>query len=606
MFRLMKIRNIAIIAHVDHGKTTLVDSLLRQSGTRLGKEVADTTCILDSNELEKERGITIFSKNASVVWKGVKINIIDTPGHADFGGEVERVLKMADGSLLLIDANEGPKPQTTFVLKKALELKHRIIVVINKIDLPNANIAETLNKTFDLFIDLGANEQTADFPVVYASSKLGKAGLTPELEKMTDISPLFEEIIKYIPEPSGDPTAPLQMLITSISRDNFKGRVARGRIKNGTLQSCQEVMHINSQGKMKKYRLTSLAAFSGLEPVEIDKAEAGEIVVVAGIPDITIGETIADINKPQALPILEIEAPTVKMILAVNSSPFAGKEGKYTSSRQIRERLYKELDDDVALKVEDSGEEGWTVSGRGELHLAIFIERLRREGYAFQVSQPQVITKIENGQKMTPYDEVFIEVPEKYTGAVIQKLQSRYAEMRKMDTKEGTTYLEFIIPTRGLFGYRSKFMTDTHGQGVINTAFYKYLPEKGEWKERERGSLVTYETGVTRIYGLTNAQDRGELFIDQAVNVYKGQVAGQNNRPGDMIVNICKEKQLSNMRSKGEGVTRHFNTPRNMDLEDALEYIDNTELVDVTPVAIRIRKIILDEDRERRRMKGLS
>ena len=357
---------------------------------------------------------------------------------------------------------------------------------------------------------------------------------------------------------------------------------------------------------MKKYRLTSLAAFSGLEPVEIDKAEAGEIVVVAGIPDITIGETIADINKPQALPLLEIEAPTVKMILAVNSSPFAGKEGKYTSSRQIRERLYRELDDDVALRVEDSGEEGWTVSGRGELHLAIFIERLRREGYAFQVSQPQVITKTENGQKMTPYDEVFIEVPEKYAGAVIQKLQSRYAEMRKMDTKEGITYLEFIIPTRGLFGYRSKFMTDTHGQGVINTAFYKYLPEKGEWKERERGSLVTYETGVTRIYGLTNAQDRGELFIDQAVNVYKGQVAGQNNRPGDMIVNICKEKQLSNMRSKGEGVTRHFNTPRNMDLEDALEYIDNTELVDVTPVAIRIRKIILDEDQERRKMKGLS
>ena len=606
MFRLMKIRNIAIIAHVDHGKTTLVDSLLRQSGTRLGKEIADTTCILDSNELEKERGITIFSKNASVVWKGVKINIIDTPGHADFGGEVERVLKMADGSLLLIDANEGPKPQTTFVLKKALELKHRIIVVINKIDLPNANIAETLNKTFDLFIDLGANEQTADFPVVYASSKLGKAGLTPELEKMTDISPLFEEIVKYIPEPSGDPTAPLQMLITSISRDNFKGRVARGRIKNGTLQSGQEVMHINSQGKMKKYRLTSLAAFSGLEPVEIDKAEAGEIVVVAGIPDITIGETIADINKPQALPILEIEAPTVKMILAVNSSPFAGKEGKYTSSRQIRERLYRELDDDVALRVEDSGEEGWTVSGRGELHLAIFIERLRREGYAFQVSQPQVITKTENGQKMTPYDEVFIEVSEKYAGAVIQKLQSRYAEMRKMDTKEGITYLEFIIPTRGLFGYRSKFMTDTHGQGVINTAFYKYLPEKGEWKERERGSLVTYETGVTKIYGLTNVQDRGELFIGQAINVYKGQVAGQNNRPGDMRVNICKEKQLSNMRSKGEGVTRHFNAPKNMNLEDALEYIDNTELVDVTPVAIRIRKIILDENLERRKMKGLS
>jgi len=601
----MNIRNIAIIAHVDHGKTTLVDSLLRQSGTRLGKEVADATCILDSNELEKERGITIFSKNASVVWKGVKINIIDTPGHADFGGEVERVLKMADGSLLLIDANEGPMPQTTFVLKKALELKHRIIVVINKIDQPNTNVTETLNKTFDLFIDLGANEQTADFPVIYASAKLGKAGLTPELEKMTDISPLFEEIIKQIPEPRGNPVAPLQMLITSISHDNFKGRVARGRINNGTLQSGQEVMHINRRGQMKKHRLTSLVTFSGLEQIEIDKAEAGEIVAVAGIPDITIGETIADTNKPQALPLLKIEEPTVKMTFNVNSSPFAGKEGKYTSSRQIRERLFKELNDDVALRVKDSKDKGWIVSGRGELHLAIFIERLRREGYAFQVSQPQVITKTINGQKMTPYDEVFIEVPEEYSGAVIQQLQSRYAEMRKMDTKEGIVYLEFIIPTCGLFGYRSKFMTDTHGKGIINATFYKYLPEKGEWKKRERGSLVTYETGVTKIYGLTNVQDRGELFVGQAVNVYKGQVVGQNNRPGDMRVNVCKEKQLSNMRSKGEGVTRHLNAPRNMDLEDVLEYIDNTELVDVTPVAIRIRKIILDENLERRKMKGL-
>ncbi len=601
----MNIRNIAIIAHVDHGKTTLVDSLLRQSGTRLGKENADVACILDSNELEKERGITIFSKNAAVVWKGVKINIIDTPGHADFGGEVERVLKMADGSLLLIDASEGPKPQTTFVLKKALELKHRIIVVINKIDLPNANISEVLNKTFDLFIDLGASEKTTDFPIVYASAKLGKAGLTPDLTKMTDISPLFEEIIKEIPKPQGNPVAPLQMLVTSISRDNFKGRVARGRINNGTLQSGQEVMHINRQGQMKKYRLTSLVTFSGLEQIETDKAEAGEIVAVAGIPDITIGETIADVNKPKALPLLKIEEPTVKMTFGVNSSPFAGREGKYTSSRQIRERLFRELDDDVALRVEDSADGGWTVSGRGELHLAIFIERLRREGYAFQVSQPQVITKTVKGRKMTPYDEVFIEVPERYSGAVIQKLQSRYAEMRKMDTKEGIVYLEFIIPTRGLFGYRSKFMTDTHGQGIINATFYKYLPEKGEWKKRERGSLITYETGVTRIYGLTNIQNRGELFVGQAVNVYQGQVVGQNSRPGDMRVNVCKEKQLSNMRSKGEGVTRHLDVPRVMDLEDALEYIDETELVDVTPAAIRIRKIILDETQEKRKMKGL-
>ncbi|HUW21889.1 MAG TPA: translational GTPase TypA [Candidatus Bathyarchaeia archaeon] len=601
----MNIRNIAIIAHVDHGKTTLVDSLLRQSGTQLGKEVVNATCILDSNELEKERGITIFSKNASVVWKGVKINIIDTPGHVDFGGEVERVLKMADGSLLLIDASEGPMPQTTFVLRKALEMKHRIIVVINKIDQPNANPGETLNKTFDLFIDLGANDQTADFPVVYTSAKLGKAGLTPDLSKMTDISPLFDEIIRYIPEPGGDPAAPLQMLVTSISRDNFKGRLARGRIKNGTLHSGQEVMHINRQGQMKKYQLTSLVTFSGLGQIETNTVEAGEIVAVAGIPDITIGETIADIIEPQALPLLKIEEPTVKMTFSVNSSPFAGREGKYTSSRQISERLFKELDNDVALRIKNSKKGGWIVSGRGELHLAILIERLRREGYALQISQPRVITKTINGQKLIPYDEVFFEVPEEYSGSVIQKFQSRHAEMRKMKVKEGIVYLEFIIPTRGLFGYRSQFMTDTHGRGIMNIAFYKYLPEKGEWPVRERGSMVACETGITRIYGLTNVQDRGELFVGQSVNVYKGQVVGQNSRSGDMGVNVCKEKQLSNMRSKGEGVTRHLDVPRVIDLEHALAYIDNTELVDVTPAAIRVRKIILDKNLDRRKNKGL-
>lgn len=356
---------------------------------------------------------------------------------------------------------------------------------------------------------------------------------------------------------------------------------------------------------MKKYRLTSLVTFKGLEQIETDRVEAGEIVAVAGIPDITIGETIADINQPLALPLLKIEEPTVKMTFNVNSSPFASKEGEYTSSRQIRERLFKELDDDVALRVEDGKDGGWVVSGRGELHLAILIERLRREGYAFQVSQTQVITKTVNGKKLTPYDEVFIEVPQDYSGAIIQELQSRYGEMRKMDIKEGIVYLEFVIPTQGLFGYRSKFMTDTRGKGIMNTTFYQYLPEKGEAKKRERGSLVTYETGITRIYGLTNVQDRGELFVGQTVNVYKGQVVGQNSRPGDMLVNVCKEKQLSNMRSKGEGVTRHLNVPRTMDLEDALDYIDNTELVDVTPSAVRIRKIILDETLEKRKMKGL-
>ena len=429
----MEIRNIAIIAHVDHGKTTLVDALLKQSATHLKKDITDTVCIMDNNELERERGITIFSKNASIMWKGTKINIIDTPGHADFGGEVERVLKMADGSLLLIDANDGPMPQTKFVLKKALELNHRIIVVINKIDQPNINITKALNKTFDLFIDLGANDKTAEFPIVYASAKLGKAGLDPDITKMKDISTLFEEIIKYVPTPQVDLNKPLQMLVTSINRDNFKGRVARGRIYNGSLKAHQEVMHINRTGVMKKYCLTSLVTFQGLEQSEVSQAQAGEIVAVAGIPDITIGETVADVVNPKALPILQIEEPTVKMTFGVNSSPFAGKEGIYTTSRQIRERLYKELDNDVALRVEDTPDGSWIVSGRGELHLAILIERLRREGFAFQVSQPQVIVKNIDGQKMIPYDEVFIEVPKEYYGVVIQKLNSKFGEMRNAD-----------------------------------------------------------------------------------------------------------------------------------------------------------------------------
>ena len=602
----MEIRNIAIIAHVDHGKTTLVDALLRQSKTHLNKEIIDTSCIMDSNELEKERGITIFSKNASVVWQGVKINIIDTPGHADFGGEVERVLKMADGSLLLVDAQEGPMPQTRFVLKKALELKHRIIVIINKIDKPNANIIEALNKTFDLFIDLGADEQTTDFPIIYASSKLGKTGLSSDLSQMKDSSSLFETIVKYIPQPSGNADLPLQMLVTSINYDNFKGRIARGRIANGKVKAGQEVMYINREGQMKKYRLTSLVTFEGLEQKEVKEAEAGEIIAIAGIPEIMIGETIADVNQPKALPLLKIEEPTVKMTFNVNTSPFAGREGQFTTSRQIKERLYKELDNDVALKVEDNQDGSWVVSGRGELHLAILIERLRREGYEFQVSQPQVIVKEIDGQKMIPYEEVFIEVPEKDSGIVIQKLGSRYGLMGKMSLNQGIVHLEFIIPTQGLFGYRQEFMTDTHGLGVINTLSHQYLPAKGEWKKRERGSLIACETGITRLYGLTNVQERGELFVGPGINVYKGQVVGQNARSEDIWVNVCKEKQLSNMRSKGDGAMEHFNVPRTMSLDDTLEYIDNTELVEATPKSIRIRKIILDEIEERRRKKGLT
>lgn len=591
----MEIRNIAIIAHVDHGKTTLVDSLLRQSKTKLNKKVALTDCIMDSNELERERGITIFSKNASVIWRGTKINIIDTPGHADFGGEVERVLKMAEGSLLLVDAQEGPMPQTRFVLKKALELNHKIIVVINKIDKPNSNIDKALNDTFDLFIELGADEKVANFPVLYTSSRMGKSGLEPHLHLMQDITPLFDEIISYIPKPGGDINLPLQMLVTSISWDNYKGRIAIGRIYNGKINSGQEVIRINREGQMEKCSLSSLMTFQGLAQTEISEVGTGEIISIAGIPDIMIGETIADINTPVALPLIKIEEPTVKINFSVNTSPFAGREGQFTTSRQIRERLYKELENDVALKVEDNPSSGWTVSGRGEFHLAIFIERLRREGYELQVSQPQVITKIIKGKRFTPYEEIFISVPEQYSGAVIQKLGSRFGKMKKMEMKEGIAYLEFIIPTHGLFGYRREFMTDTRGTGIMNSLFYRYQADTSEWKKRERGSLVACENGITRLYSLTNIQNRGELFYGPGSNVYKGQVVGQNSRRKDIWVNVCKEKQLSNMRSKGDGGMEHFNVPRIIGLDDALEYIDDSELVEVTPKSVRIRKIALSE-----------
>ena len=602
----MKIRNVAIIAHVDHGKTTLVDSLLRQSKTKLNKEVASVDCIMDSNELERERGITIFSKNASVIWRGVKINIIDTPGHADFGGEVERVLKMAEGSLLLVDAQEGPMPQTRFVLKKALELNHKIIVVINKIDKPNSDMNKALNDTFDLFIDLGASEKTANFPILYTSSRMGKSGLKPHLHLMQDITPLFEEIISYIPEPAGDINLPLQMLVTSTNWDNYKGRIATGRIYNGKISAGQEVIKINHEGQMEKYCLTSLMSFQGLGQTEIGEAATGEIVSIAGIPDIMIGETIADINTPLALPLIKIEEPTVKVNFSVNSSPFAGREGKFTTSRQIRERLYKELENDVALKVEDNPSGGWIVSGRGEFHLAIFIERLRREGYELQVSQPQVIIKMIEGKKFIPYEEIFISVPDQYSGAVIQKLGSRNGQMKKMETKEGITYLEYIIPTYGLFGYRREFMTDTRGHGIMNNLFYSYLAGSSEGKKRERGSLVACESGTTRLYGLTSIQSRGELFYGPGAYVYKGQVIGQNSRKEDIWVNACKEKQLSNMRSKGEGGMEHFNVPRTISLEDALEYIDGSELVEVTPKSVRIRKIALSDFESKRSRRVLS
>ncbi|OGY26830.1 MAG: GTP-binding protein TypA [Candidatus Woykebacteria bacterium RBG_16_43_9] len=585
------LRNVAIIAHVDHGKTTLVDALLRQSNTKLHKDLEGSSLIMDSNDLEKERGITIFSKNASIVWHDTKINIIDTPGHADFGGEVERVLKMADGCLLLVDAKEGPMPQTRFVLKMALEMGHKIIVVINKIDKPDARIEWVVNKTFDLFVELGADEEDAFFPTVYTCAKNGLAGNDPDISKMKDISPVFDAILEHVPSPTGDPNKPLQMLVTAIVGDNFKGRIATGRIYNGRIKAGQEITHINQIGEMKKVKLTALIGFSGLDKVDITEAEAGDIIAVAGIYDINIGETVADPSEVAALPLLDIEEPTINMTFSVNASPFAGKEGQLKTSRQIRERLYKELETDMALKVADGPNGDWIVSGRGELHLAILIERLRREGYEFQVARPQVITKEIDGKTLAPYEKVFIEVTENFSGIVMQKMGERGGVLQDMTNENGAVLVEFIIPTRKLFGYRSEFITDTKGTGIINTIFHQFEADNPDSFGRNRGSLVAHQDGSTTLYGLTHAQGRGVLFIGPGTKVYSGQVVGQNSRESDIRVNVVKEKQQTNMRSRGEGVSDHFNAPNQIGLEEALEYIDDSELVEVTPANIRIRKI---------------
>jgi len=598
-FFMKDIRNVAIIAHVDHGKTTLVDALLKQSKTVMHKDTADSL-IMDSNELEQERGITIFSKNASVIWKDTKINIIDTPGHADFGGEVERVLKMADGCLLLIDAKEGPMPQTRFVLKKALEMKLKIIVVVNKIDKPDARIEYVLDKTLDLFIDLGADDDALEFPVIYASAKNGLSGPVADLSQMTDISPIFDMILDQIPPPTGDPEGTLQILITTLSRDTHKGRIGVGRIYNGRINKNQEISQIRRNGDILKHKITSLVTFVGLDRVEVESAEAGDIVAISGVAEPEIGETISDAINPSALPLLSIEEPTIRATFMVNNSPFAGREGEFKTSRQIRDRLYKELETDMALRVEDN-DNGWLVSGRGELHLAILIERMRREGFEFQVGRPQVINKVIDGKSLTPYEKVYIEVPEEYSGSVIQKMGTRRGDMKDMKTENGICFMEFIVTTKNLFGYRSEFVTDTKGLGIMNTLFFEYGQDNGFSIQRDQGSLVSHESGVTTGYSLTSIQDRGILFIGPETQVYKGQVIGKNSRNDDIRVNACKTKQLTNHRSKGDGVSVYFKTPKTMDLEDALEYIADDELVEVTPLNIRIRKTILDEIEERRK-----
>ena len=588
-----EIRNIAIIAHVDHGKTTLVDALLKQSHA-LKKDVGGDL-IMDSNELERERGITIFSKNAAVEYQGIKINIVDTPGHADFGGEVERIMRMVDGAILLVDAKEGPMPQTKFVLRNAIKAGHKIIVIINKIDKPDARIEWALNKTFDLFVELGASDEQTNFPVLYAAGAQGKAGLERDLAKMTDIRPVFDTILQVIPPAKAELEKPPQMLTVNLAYDNFKGKMAVGRLYSGTLKKGMEVMHIARDGKMKKAKLTGVMSFEGLQRVDREEVYAGDIVAVAGSPDVSIGETICDLEHPEALPTIAIEEPTVKMTFGVNTSPFAGQEGQFTTSRQIKERLERELETDVALRrFETDSMDRWTIAGRGELHLAILIEKMRREGFELEVSKPQVIFKEAGGRKQEPVEQVTVEVPEEHVGIVIEKMGQRRGEMKDMRVENKTAYLEFVIPTRGLIGYRSQLLTDTKGLGIMNSLFLGYEDYKGDFEANAHGSLIAFEDGVTVNYGLVAAQERGQLFTGAGVHVYAGMVVGQNAKSDDIEVNVCKEKKLSNMRSKGDGGQEKLDTPREMDLEDALEYIGDDELVEATPKSIRIRKMILD------------
>ncbi len=588
---MQEMRNIAIIAHVDHGKTTLVDALLRQS-MALGKDLGQDL-IMDSNDLERERGITIFSKNASVIYKDVKINIVDTPGHADFGGEVERIMSMVDGCLLLVDAKEGPMPQTKFVLKKAIEAGHRIIVVINKIDKPDARIDWVIDKTFDLFVSLGASDDQTDFQILYASGVQGKAGYEPNLAAMTDIIPVFDQILKTIPPPVVNLDKPMQFLTVSLTYDNYKGKMAVGRLYSGTLRRNQEVMHINRDGVMKKAKISALTVFSGIGRADVEEVQAGDIACVAGIEGVSIGETLADMENPIALPVIKIEQPTVKMTFGPNTSPLAGRDGKYTTSRHIKDRLMREIETDVALRIEQIGER-WDVAGRGELHLAILIEKMRREGFELEVSRPRVILRDIDGVTCEPIEQVFIEVPEEFAGKVIEELGKRKADMKDMRVENGNAFLDFVAPTRGLIGYRAEFLTDTKGLGIINTIFLDYEPHRGPLGGSGHGSLIAFEDGKSIGYGLTNAQERGQLFIGPGVEVYAGMVVGQNARAEDMEVNVCKEKKLSNMRSKGDGASVQMDVPRSLTLEQSIDFIGDDEMVEVTPNSLRIRKNILD------------
>lgn len=594
--KMEQIRNVAIIAHVDHGKTTLVDQLLRQSGIFRSNQVVQER-VMDSGDIERERGITILSKNTAVHYGDVKINIIDTPGHADFGGEVERVLKMVDGVVLVVDAFEGPMPQTKFVLRKALELNLPVVVCLNKVDRPEARPEAVIDEVLELFIELDANENQLDSPFVFASARSGVATLDLA-EQGTDMIPLFETIIKHIPAPSGDLEAPLQALISTIDHSEYVGRIGIGKIGNGTIHVNDEVVIVNihEPDVQKKVRITKLYTFEGLQRQEVKEAGVGEIVAISGMEDIMIGDTICSPLKPEALPFVKISEPTISMNFSVNDSPFAGTEGKFVTSRHIRDRLYKELNTDVSLRVEDTDTpECLKVSGRGELHLSILIETLRREGFEFQVSKPEVLFHEQNGKKLEPMENVTIDVPEEFVGNVIEKLGSRKGEMTNMyPSKGGYTRLEFTIPARGLIGYRNEFMTDTKGNGILNSVFDSYQPYKGEIPTRSQGSLVAIEDGEAITYGLYNAQERGDLFIGAGVKVYAGMIVGRNARPEDMDINVCKKKQLTNTRASGSDDALKLTPPIQMSLEQCLEFINDDELVEVTPQSLRMRKKVLD------------
>ena len=585
------IRNIAIIAHVDHGKTTLVDALLAQSGIFRDNE-AVPTCVMDSNDLERERGITILSKNTAVDYDGIRINIVDTPGHADFGGEVERVLGMVDGCLLIVDANEGPMPQTRFVLKKALEKGLRPIVFVNKIDRARVDPEQAVDKVLDLFLELGADDDQCDFPYLFGSGMGGYA--KPDMKTESDnMRPLFDAILRHVPPPVGDPEKPLQLQVTTLDYSDFLGRIMIGRIHNGTIRANQPVALLRDDGSVKRGRISKLLGFQGLQRVEVEEARAGDLVAVAGFDEVNIGETIACPDNPEALPLIKVDEPTLQMTFVVNDSPFAGKEGKFVTSRQVRDRLQKELLTNVALRVEDTDSpDRWAVSGRGELHLGILIETMRREGYEFQVSQPQVIFRTIDGSPSEPFETLVLDVPEESVGACIEKLGIRKAEMQNMEnTNDGRTQLEFVVPSRGLIGFRGEFIRATRGEGIMSHSFLDYRKMQGEFDARRNGVLIAFEEGTATFYALKNAEDRGQFFITPGTKVYKGMIIGENNRPQDLEINVCKTKQLTNMRSAGAEELDTLQAPLQMTLERALEYIGPDEMLEVTPESIRLRKL---------------